>query len=127
MCIRDSIEVGRYTYMSVLAAHAARSGVQYAAQNLITAADASSNGPNTASAAKTDAQSLPQWTIRSSVICTQNGASFACPAGGSGVPSGMVYYVQVQVSGTFKSLFSYPGIPTNVPITATAQMRVQNE
>lgn len=122
------VEVGRYTYFAILAQHAARAGVQYAAQNLETAADASVSGPSTASAAAADAQSLSQWHVTSWVTCTNNMQAALCPSGTSGqVSSGLVYYVGVKVTGTFKTLLNYPGIPTNVPITGTALMRVGNQ
>lgn len=122
------IEMGRYTYFAVLAQHAARAGVQYAAQNLETAADASVSGPATASAASQDAQALSQWKVTSWVTCTNNLQGTPCPASnGASVAQGLVYYVGVKVTGTFKSLLSYPGIPNNVPITATAVMRVGNQ
>jgi Flp pilus assembly protein TadG len=123
------IEMGRYTYFAVLAQHAARAGVQYAAQNLQTAADASTSGPATANAAKQDGQSYSQWKVTSWISCTNAGAGTACPATNNAgtVSPGLVYYVGVKVTGTFKSLLSYPGIPNNVPISATAIMRVGNQ
>jgi hypothetical protein len=33
----------------------------------------------------------------------------------------------VQVSGTFHSLLNYPGIPSSIPISATAVMPVGNQ
>lgn len=120
------VEMGRYTYFAVLAQHAARAGVQYAAQNLQTAADASASGPATASAASQDAQSLSQWHVTSWVTCTNNLQVAPCPTSNV-VSSGLTYYVGVKVTGTFRSLLSYPGIPNNVPVTATALMRVGNQ
>jgi Flp pilus assembly protein TadG len=122
------IEVGRYTYFAILAAHAARAGAQYAAENLQTAADASVSGPNTKNAALQDAQNLSQWTISSTIICTVSGVVTSCPANNtSTVSPNLVYYVQVQVSGTFNSLMKYPGIPHQVPVTATAIMPVSSQ
>ena len=122
------IEMGRYAYFAILAQHAARAGVQYAAQSLETAADASVSGPATASAASLDGQSLSQWKVTSWVMCTNNLQVAPCPANNTGsVSPGLVYYVGVKVTGTFKSLLSYPGIPNNVPVTGTAVMRVGNQ
>lgn len=122
------IEVGRYTYFSILASHAARAGVQYAAQSAESAADANSNGPSTRSAALADAQNLSNWTVRSAVVCTLGGQISTCPQSTSNsIPANLVYYVQVQVSGTFHSLLNYPGIPSSVPISATATMPVGNQ
>ncbi len=120
------IEFGRYTYFAILASHAARAGVQYAAQNLETAADANANGPGTAGAAKADAQNLSGWKVTSAVVCTINSEPSPCPASNA-VVSNVVYYVQVQVSATFSSLMKYPGIPQQLPVSATAMMRVANQ
>ena len=123
-----AMEIGQYTYFAILATHAARAGVQYAAQNLQTASDASISGPNTKSAALQDAQSLSQWTVRSSIACTVSGQASSCPANNTNaVSSNLVYYVQVQVTGTFTPLLKYPGLPSSVPITASATMPVGNQ
>jgi Flp pilus assembly protein TadG len=112
------IETGRYTYYAILAAHAARAGVQYGAQSVFTAAD--STGMR--NAALQDGQNLPNWVITTSHFCENNGAAAGCP---SGEPSaGTAYYVQVQVTGTFTSLIGYPGITNSLPIGATATLRV---
>lgn len=122
------IEIGRFTYFAILATHAARAGAQYAAQNLQTAADASTGGSNTKNAALQDGQSLSQWTVSSSIICTVSGVVTSCPASNTNsVSPNLVYYVQVQVSGTFNSLLKYPGIPHQVPVTGTAIMPVGNQ
>jgi Flp pilus assembly protein TadG len=122
------IEIGRYTYFAILAAHAARAGVQYGAQNLTTAADAANSGPNTAAAALQDAQSLTNWKVTSSILCTSNNVSVACPTNSTGAVSpNNFYYVQVQVTGKFDSLLKYPGIPQQIPVTGSAIMRVGNQ
>jgi Flp pilus assembly protein TadG len=122
------IEIGRFTYFSILAAHAARAGVQYAAQNLQTAADASASGPNTTAAAVADGQGLSNWRVTSGLSCTVNNAAAPCPANNTGVVSpNNFYYVSVQVTGTFNSLLKYPGIPQQIPVTGSAIMRVGNQ
>lgn len=125
LMLAGTIDVGRYTYYGILAAHAASSGVQYGAQNLLTAADAAANGPATRAAAFQDAESISQFTVTASVFCTLNGQSSPCPVSNSGAapPSGLVYFVKVQVNGTFSPLIQYPGI-RSVPIGATTTMRV---
>jgi Flp pilus assembly protein TadG len=115
------IEVGRYTYFGILAAHAAETGAKYGAQNLYTAQD--KNGMQTA--ALNDAQNLSGFSANANHTCSQNGALVNCVGGMPG-PT-MTYYVYVTVSGSFHSLLNYPGIPTSVPITAFATMRVQNQ
>ena len=122
------IEIGRFTYYSILAAHAARAGVQYAAQNLTTASDAANSGPATTAAAVQDGQSLSNWAVTSKISCTVNNVSSSCPTNASGAVSpNNFYYVQVTVTGTFKSLLKYPGIPQSIPVTGSAIMRVGNQ
>jgi Flp pilus assembly protein TadG len=115
------IEVGRFMYFGVLAANAARAGVQWGAQNLSTA----DNAAGMTYAAAQDGQNLSNWTITSSYFCTLNGTVTACAT--SSVPSGEIYYVQVSATGSFYSLFQYPGIPRSVPVSGTAVMRVVSQ
>jgi len=119
------IEVGRYTYYGIVAAHAARAGVQYGSQNLVTAA--APPGGAIENAALTDAGSPAGWHATHSIICTNNANQVSCPAGASIAASNLVYYVQVQVTGTVTSLLQYPGIPRQSSISANAMMRVGNQ
>jgi Flp pilus assembly protein TadG len=113
------IEVGRYTYIAILAANAARAGVSFGAQSLSNAANLSAMQ----SAALADAQSFPSMSASPTVFCSTNGSTVAaCPSTGPTPPS--YYYVEVTTTGTFNSLFNYPGIPNNIPITGQAIMRV---
>jgi Flp pilus assembly protein TadG len=122
------IEVGRYTYFGILAAHGARAGVQYGAQDVFSAADAAANGANTRNAVLQDAQGLANWTVHSSLVCTINGQPTNCPSNtASAVQASLVYYVQVDVSGTFNSLMKYPGIPRQIPVSATAVMPLSSQ
>ncbi|MGA2760575.1 MAG: hypothetical protein ABSF08_09685, partial [Candidatus Cybelea sp.] len=114
-------EVGRYMRLAILASHAARAAVQYGAQSTVTAAD--STGMR--NAALQDAQNLSNWSVVPSHFCMSNGAIVTCPSGQPNASSS--YYVQVQVTGTFPSLLNYPGIPTNIPITSTAVMRLGSQ
>ena len=117
------IEIGRFTYYSILASSAARAGVQYGAQNLATAVDR--NGMT--SAAQLDGrQTAATWTITPNYYCSSNnGPLVTCPTGG--VPSNTTYYVQVQVSGTFNTLFRYPGLPPHVTVGGSSTMRVVSQ
>jgi Flp pilus assembly protein TadG len=112
-----TIELGRYMYFAIVTQHASEAGAQYGAQSLANAA----NSANIEAAVAADA---PNVSVSASpaAYCLQSGQSVSCPVG---TPSpGVTEYVQVKVSGTFKSLLNYPGIPNSVPITATTTMRV---
>jgi Flp pilus assembly protein TadG len=118
------IDVGRYTYDGILAAHAARAAVQYGAQNLVTAADTT----GMKSAAAQDAQNLSNWSVTVTPMCNNNASMSACPVNSTmAVSANMIYYVQVTVTGTFNPLIAYPGIPTKIPVSATTTMRVDSQ
>jgi Flp pilus assembly protein TadG len=115
------IDVGRYTYLGVLAQHAARAGVQYGSQSVMSAVSTAA----IQNAALQDAQGLSSWQVAHTIICTVNSEPSQCPVNNTNAVSpNLVYYVQVQVTGTFNPLVSYPGIPSSIPVTGTAQMRI---
>lgn len=136
------IELGRYAYIAILVGNAAHAGATYGAQSAATAAD--SNGIETA--ADNDfggnGQDVAQLTVeggfsRGSYVscgCDRNGTisrqTTACStaanpnAGTCTGGSHWVVTVSVDASGTFQSLFKYPGIPRNITVDRTATMRV---
>lgn len=135
MLLVGLIDVGRFAYYSILAANAARAGAQYGMQNLETAYDTG----GIASAAAADGENLPNWTasgggssaggITVNQLCAPIGSPpQACPTPwGSTPPEGTIYYVQVQVTGTFAPLVSYPGLPAQLPISGSATIRVARQ
>jgi Flp pilus assembly protein TadG len=117
------IEVGRYTTVAIMAANAARAGAQYGAQNLTTALD----NPGVQAAALADGQHLTNFGApKLTHLCSVGGGALeTCPSGA--VSANTVYYVKVQVNGSFNSLLNYPGIPTNIPVSGTVVMRVTGQ
>ena len=125
------IEIGRYAYISVLVGNAARAGAAYGAQGLaqsvdvagITAAannDFQSNGYSglQLSPAPTDTcQCDNLGTLTSAVSCTGSSAG-TCSSGH------WIVTLNVTATGTFNSMFRYPGIPRSITLTSTAKMRV---
>jgi Flp pilus assembly protein TadG len=112
-----TIEMGRYMYFAIVTQHASEAGAQYGAQSLAN----SSNSTGIRAAVVADAPNV-NVTASPAALCLESGVSTPCPVG---TPSpGVVEYVQVKVTGTFTSLLNYPGIPNNVPVTATTTMRV---
>ena len=112
--------------ISIVAANAARAGVQYGAQS--SARRRTRTGIKNAAIA--DGLNLSNWTAsdgasRRIPLLGERGDAAGLHAGtGSGPPTNTTYYVQVQVTGTFNSMMNYPGIPTNVPVSGSAIMRV---
>lgn len=123
------IEVGRYEYFAILTANAARAGAQYGAQDLETAYD---NDGITAAVLQ-DGGNLPNWSAPGAITVNQlcaisgNAPGTCATPWGSSPPQNTIYYVQVQVTGVFSSLLSFPGIPDNVPITSTTTLRVADQ
>ena len=123
------IEIGRFAYYAILAANAARAGVAYGAQNVQTALDTT----GIKNAVIADGQSLANWSAANAItvkqLCSVNGGTptSPCLTGSSGPAAGTVYYVSVQVTGTFKSLLSYPGLPSSLPVSGNAIMRVASQ
>jgi Flp pilus assembly protein TadG len=123
------IEVGRYMYFGILAAHAAEAAAEYGSQTLATAADIT----GMKNAASADSASLTTLVASPAPLClqtssTQTGSTsspVACPTGTP--PTGTIEYVQVNVTGTFHSLLNYPGMPNSLPVSASTTMRVQDQ
>jgi len=115
------IEIGRFATLAIVASNAARAGAQYGAQNLTTARDLT----GMESAATADGQNLSNWTPTASYLCSVNGSALeTCP---SSLAPKTVYYVKVQVTGTFKSLLDYPALPKQVPVSGSAIMQVVDQ
>ena len=125
------IEVGRYAYISVLVGNAARAGAAYGAQGLaqsvdtagITAAatnDFQSNGYSglqLTPAPSDTCQCDSLGTLTSPVSCTGSSAG-TCASGH------WIVTLNVTASGTFNSMFQYPGIPRSITLSSSAKMRV---
>ncbi len=118
-----TIEVGRFAYYSILVANAARAGAQYGAQGLLTAAD----NAGMLTAAQNDGQNVAGLTVSAvqRCGCTGAGLSATCPvAPPCTLPNHALVYVEVTATGTFSSLFNYPGLPPSIVLTSTEKMRV---
>ena len=113
------VEVGRYANFSILVSNAARAGVQYGAQNLVTAAD----NTGMQNAATADAQNIAGLTAAATHVCkcADGSASTCLPTDCSA--SHRLVYVQVDTTGTFASLLHFAGIAPSLTITGHAVMR----
>ena len=117
------VDVGRYMYYGIIVAHAARSAVQYGSQTVYTADDST----GIMNVARQDAQGLTLSVNPPTIQCVEGGVVVICPSPGTAIPTTLSYYVQVQVSGTFHPLVAYPGIPSSVPVSATAVTRLGSQ
>jgi Flp pilus assembly protein TadG len=135
------IELGRYAYISILVGNAARAGAAYGVQNLVLSVDTAgiktaaendfqNNGQNTGSLVVNSSTScgcdnggsLPTLT---NLCSTQSNPSIGDTIASCSSAGGhWVVMVSVTASGTFNSLFNYPGIPKLPIVSNTATLRV---
>ncbi|HEX5413976.1 MAG TPA: TadE/TadG family type IV pilus assembly protein [Terriglobia bacterium] len=114
------VEIGRYANESIMVSHAARAGVQYAAQNRVTA----SSDAAIIQAAKNDAPTLTTMTVTPNHFCTcADGTSSTCQ-GTDCSGSRIIEYVKVDTRTNMKSMFSYPGFPESFVVKGEKIMRV---
>jgi len=127
------IEFGRYIYIGILVGNAARAGAAFGAQNPGTAADQT----DIATAAKNDfqnnGQAVSKLTVNSSFACGCDNAGTVtaetCTGTGAGTCTGGAHWiitVTVEASGTFNSLFSFPGIPANLTLDRSCTLPVNS-
>ena len=65
-------------------------------------------------------------TVTSKQRCGCTGATLSntCPATACTAPTHALVYVEVNVTGTFNSMFNYPGLPASITVNKTYDMRV---
>ncbi|HXW54823.1 MAG TPA: TadE/TadG family type IV pilus assembly protein [Candidatus Cybelea sp.] len=124
------IELGRYAYVSILIGSAARAGAAFASESLANSVNTTGIQTAADNDFQNNGQSVSSLTVSSSVSCgcDSSGAvtAQACTGGSAGTCSSGHWVVQVSVaaSGTFNSLFHYPGIPPSISLSKTSTMRV---
>jgi Flp pilus assembly protein TadG len=124
------IEVGRYAYIAILVGNAARAGTAFGAQSLPQSVDTVGITNAANNDFQSNGQNVSNLTVTSSVSCGCDSsgavAAAACTGFGAGTcASGhWVVTLSVTASGTFSSLFSYPGIPASITVSRTSTMRV---
>ncbi|HKT12795.1 MAG TPA: TadE/TadG family type IV pilus assembly protein [Terriglobia bacterium] len=113
-------EIGRYANESIVVSHAARAGVQYAAQNRVTA----SSNSQIIQAAMNDAPSLTNMTVTPSHYCTcADGTASTC-TGTDCSGSRIIEYVKVDTQVQMPNFISYPGFPQSFTVKGEKIMRV---
>src|SRR5438874_10744613 len=132
------IEIGRYAYIGILVGNAAHAGAVYGAQSLPTSVDTTgiSNAAlydfsgDTTDATRTNGQNASKLTVTSAVTCGCDSVgvvtSVGCNAAGAGTcaTGHWVVVLTVTATGTFNSLFNYPGIPASITVTTSSQIRL---
>jgi Flp pilus assembly protein TadG len=117
------IQAGDAGDFAIKVGNAARAGVQYGAQNHVTAADAA--GMETA--ATNDANTSGVTAVASYFCQCEDLTASTCGAVGACSSNHQNLYVKVVVTGTMASLLNYALIPAGlrtITLTRTATMRV---
>lgn len=128
LLLLGAVEIGRYAYFAIQVGNAARAGVQYGAQNGVTALDSS----GIVSAAKADGNtSIAALNVSPTNYCEcwdgSSGSSVSCSTATCPTGSHVVEYVQVTVSGSVDPLFHYPFLPSTLTVSNTATMRIAEQ
>lgn len=125
------VEFGRYAYFSIVVGNAAHAGAQYGSLNRINGADYA--GMKAAANADAAQNGIANITPLASNVCacwnsstdTETPSTPTAAACTQTCTTGqLTWYVQVDTSGTFTPLFSYPGIPSTFTVSSRAVMRV---
>jgi Flp pilus assembly protein TadG len=117
-----AVEMGRVAYASIEVMNAAAAGVQYGAQNPISAFDA----PGIALVAQNDAAdiTLSSVTPSRSCICSTTPAT-GCAATGTACPgSNPETILTVTTQASFNPGFRLPGFPTSFTLQGKAVQKV---
>ena len=118
-----AFDFGRVGIAKSTMTSAARAGAQYGIQDLSTANDTS--GMETAALEDTTGSNLTLTAAGSSYCSCPVDGPVACTASCSSDGGYAPMYVQVTVSGDVALLFSYPGVPDPISLSATSVMRVR--
>ena len=118
-----STDFARASYHAITLANAARAGAQFATQNSAAAA----NAVGIRSAAEFEAQNIGAITVVSSIFCRCPGSTVvvSCTVGACAGGAGKELYTSVTASQIFLTLAPYPGVPSSIPMSRNATMRVQ--
>ena len=115
-----AIDFARVFFADIALTNAAEVGAMYGARSVT----GSSNLTSMQNAAVADAADLTGVTATATQYCTcGSGASHTCPVSCSGTTAHT--FVSVSASYTFVPAIPFPGIPSSIPMTRTAVMRVQ--
>lgn len=120
LLLLGAAELARVAYASIETSNAARAGVQYGAQNHVTASDFA----GMQLAATNDGPDVPGLAANATNFCScANGAASTCAVGDC-AGSRILEYVTVNTTSTFDPLIYCPGLPTSFTINGQATMQV---
>ncbi len=116
-----TIDLGGFMYDGIEIGSAARAGVQYAGQSVMTAGDTA----GVTAAVKTDAQQIAGLTVAPTCYCacdSNKSAVVACPTTNTSPCASndhVDYFVKVVASSSFRPLLKLPLLPSTLTISRT--------
>jgi len=122
--LAGAADFARLAYAGIEVSSGARAGVQYGAQNRLTALDIS----GMKKAATNDASDVPSLVATASNNCAcTDGTSITCANAATTciAPARTIQYVQVNTSAAVTTLFQVPGVPATYTLYGQATMRVE--
>lgn len=125
------VELGRYSYVGILVANAARAGTAYGTQTLSQSVDTTGITTAARNDFKTNGQNPTNLAVTSTASCgCDSGGTVtasACTGVGAGTCATGHWVVQLSVtaSGTFNAIFNSSFFPTSITVTRTSAMRVR--
>ena len=134
LMIVGAVDFGRVWVLASASANAAQAGAQYGSQSVQLSANldgirdvVESDLEASAMVQSTgeEGMTIDDFTITPERYCEcSGGAAIDCDdtCGGGAKPS---VFVSVTVDSTFETIFDYPGIPSNIPVTRVAVMRAR--
>jgi len=131
--VMGTVDLGRYAYQGIIIGNAAEAGAVYGAQGLVFSANTAGIQAAVDNDYQNNGQNIGNLSVSSATSCgcdsggTVTGAgcgTVANPSAGTCGVGHWVVMVSVTASGTYSTLFPYPGIPSSGTITRTSTMRV---
>jgi Flp pilus assembly protein TadG len=122
LLLLGAADFGRLFYTWIAVNNAARAGAQYGSQTLTNAA----NTDGMKLAATTDGSNITGLTATASQCTCVSGTSVTVCSGSNYncTNSPQATYVEVDTQATFKTIVSYPGIPSSLTVKGAAIMQV---
>jgi Flp pilus assembly protein TadG len=116
-----SSDFARMFYVSVAVHSAARSGAQYGAQSVITAADIT----GMTDAAKLDGSNIANLSVTAKLCTCQVSTTVTHCGTGYCTNAPQATYVEVDTSAPFNTLLNFPGVPSSTTLSSQAILQVE--
>jgi Flp pilus assembly protein TadG len=119
-----ALDFARVFNISMALTDAARAGAQWGAQNRASAANLLAI-EQAACNSMADISCTPGTNTTASTFCQCAGSSGTISCASPGGCANVLNFVTVTATATFSTVIGYPGLPSSIPLSASATMQVQ--